>query len=223
MGTLGRKDEESHPQPPQRHAPAHTFRGRRHGRLQWLHGGVLWKLNRKLSFNISCSGGFKTPQINWSWKQGEGGSDAGRLEDSGESAMILREVPDSWHFAVQIKVPQSLAERTNQVWESLLELAECGNLNCKSDLQVVLQREAGERKIKIFQKLKKNPSPSQGCGALYWRRGSGSQIQRGDKSGGNYWPILQSKTAGAGQQTSRDRYGEQRQNFSDSRKQKIKI
>ena len=41
-------------------------------------------------------------------------------------------------FDVQIKVPQSLADRTNQVWESLLELAECGNVNCKSDLQVLL-------------------------------------------------------------------------------------
>ena len=36
-------------------------------------------------------------------------------------------------------MPLSLAEQSNKVWECLLELAECGNINCKSDLQVQLQ------------------------------------------------------------------------------------
>ena len=30
----------------------------------------------------------------------------------------------------------SLAQKTNSLWEPLLDLAECGNMNCKSDLQV---------------------------------------------------------------------------------------
>ena len=29
----------------------------------------------------------------------------------------------------------SLAHKTNSIWEPLLDLAECGNMNCKSDLQ----------------------------------------------------------------------------------------
>ena len=36
----------------------------------------------------------------------------------------------------QIGVPMSLAQKTNSLWEPLLDLAECGNMNCKSDLQV---------------------------------------------------------------------------------------
>ena len=35
----------------------------------------------------------------------------------------------------QIRVPMSLAHKTNSIWEPLLDLAECGNMNCKSDLQ----------------------------------------------------------------------------------------
>jgi len=35
-----------------------------------------------------------------------------------------------------VGVPLSLAQKTNQVWPVLLALAECGNINCKSDLQV---------------------------------------------------------------------------------------
>lgn len=35
-----------------------------------------------------------------------------------------------------VGVPLSLAKRSNTIWESLLDLAECGNINCKSDLQV---------------------------------------------------------------------------------------
>ena len=34
------------------------------------------------------------------------------------------------------RVPMSLAQKTNSIWEPLLDLAECGNMNCKSDLQV---------------------------------------------------------------------------------------
>ena len=36
----------------------------------------------------------------------------------------------------QVGVPLSLAKRSNSIWDTLLDLAECGNINCKSDLQV---------------------------------------------------------------------------------------
>ena len=32
----------------------------------------------------------------------------------------------------------SLVLKANSIWSHLLELAECGNINCKSDLQVKL-------------------------------------------------------------------------------------
>merc|ERR1712212_1248973 len=35
-----------------------------------------------------------------------------------------------------VGVPLQLAKKTNTLWPSLLELARCGNINCKSDLQV---------------------------------------------------------------------------------------
>jgi len=35
-----------------------------------------------------------------------------------------------------VGVPLQLAKKTNTLWPSLLELAHCGNINCKSDLQV---------------------------------------------------------------------------------------
>jgi len=35
-----------------------------------------------------------------------------------------------------VGVPLSLAKRANTVWDTLLELAAVGNINCKSDLQV---------------------------------------------------------------------------------------
>merc|ERR1712055_1241072 len=35
-----------------------------------------------------------------------------------------------------VGVPLQLAKKTNTLWPSLLELASCGNINCKSDLQV---------------------------------------------------------------------------------------
>jgi len=35
-----------------------------------------------------------------------------------------------------VGVPLSLAKRSNEMWSTLLDLAECGNINCKSDLQV---------------------------------------------------------------------------------------
>merc|ERR1712227_651530 len=38
-----------------------------------------------------------------------------------------------------IGVPMSLAVKTNKLWDSLLDLAECGNINCKSDLQVAVR------------------------------------------------------------------------------------
>eukprot|EP00092_Neocalanus_flemingeri_P021794 GFUD01023643.1.p1 GENE.GFUD01023643.1~~GFUD01023643.1.p1 ORF type:complete len:540 (-),score=166.13 GFUD01023643.1:93-1712(-) len=37
---------------------------------------------------------------------------------------------------IAVGVPLSLAKRSNSIWSTLLELAECGNINCKSDLQV---------------------------------------------------------------------------------------
>merc|ERR1719370_2093950 len=35
-----------------------------------------------------------------------------------------------------VGVPLQLATQTNTLWDSLWELAQCGNINCKSDLQV---------------------------------------------------------------------------------------
>jgi len=35
-----------------------------------------------------------------------------------------------------VGVPMNLAKKTNTLWPSLMELAKCGNINCKSDLQV---------------------------------------------------------------------------------------
>ena len=37
-----------------------------------------------------------------------------------------------------VGVPLSLATRANQLWDLLLELAHHGNINCKSDLQVIV-------------------------------------------------------------------------------------
>merc|ERR1712115_515738 len=35
-----------------------------------------------------------------------------------------------------VGVPLNLAVKANALWDSLWELAQCGNINCKSDLQV---------------------------------------------------------------------------------------
>ena len=102
VGALGWEDEESDPRPPQRHAPPHTSRGCRHRRIQWLHGAV--HSNRMKDY-ISFSGGFKTPQINWSWVQSKGGSHAGRSEDRGESQLLSIEVRDILLFRSKFRSP----------------------------------------------------------------------------------------------------------------------
>lgn len=37
-----------------------------------------------------------------------------------------------------VTVPFGLAQKANSVWPILIELAQVGNINCKSDLQVIL-------------------------------------------------------------------------------------
>jgi len=47
-----------------------------------------------------------------------------------------REVAMEAGLKTAVGVPLSLAKKSNEVWSILLNLAECGNINCKSDLQV---------------------------------------------------------------------------------------
>jgi len=50
-----------------------------------------------------------------------------------------REVAMQEGLKTAIGVPMSLVLKANSIWSHLLELAECGNINCKSDLQVAVR------------------------------------------------------------------------------------
>merc|ERR1719500_1447738 len=59
-----------------------------------------------------------------------------KLPKGTEEERAAREAAMQGGLQTAVGVPLALATRTNTLWPSLLELAECGNINCKSDLQV---------------------------------------------------------------------------------------
>jgi len=62
-----------------------------------------------------------------------------KLPKASEEEIKRRERAMQDGLKTAIGVPMSLAVKTNKIWESLLDLAECGNINCKSDLQVAVR------------------------------------------------------------------------------------
>merc|ERR1712032_404338 len=61
--------------------------------------------------------------------------EAMKLPKSSEAMIEARNKAMQEGLKTAIRVPMSLAHKTNSIWEPLLDLAECGNMNCKSDLQ----------------------------------------------------------------------------------------
>jgi len=62
-----------------------------------------------------------------------------KLPKNTNEEMKLREVAMQEGLKTAIGVPMSLVLKANSIWSHLLELAECGNINCKSDLQVAVR------------------------------------------------------------------------------------
>merc|ERR1719384_3094013 len=62
-----------------------------------------------------------------------------KLPKNTDAEVKIREEAMQDGLKTAIGVPMSLAQRCNLIWGSLLDLAECGNLNCKSDLQVAVR------------------------------------------------------------------------------------
>jgi len=65
--------------------------------------------------------------------------EAMKLPKSSEAMIEARNKAMQEGLKTAIRVPMSLAHKTNSIWEPLLDLAECGNMNCKSDLQVAVR------------------------------------------------------------------------------------
>jgi len=59
-----------------------------------------------------------------------------RLPKSTHEEKLVRDEAMQVGLRTAVSVPLSLARRANLVWNPMLELAKCGNINCKSDLQV---------------------------------------------------------------------------------------
>jgi len=59
-----------------------------------------------------------------------------KLPKGSEEEKKMREDAMQAGLKTAVGVPMGLAKQTNSLWKSLSELAKCGNINCKSDLQV---------------------------------------------------------------------------------------
>merc|ERR1712107_122374 len=59
-----------------------------------------------------------------------------KLPKSSQEEQEVREAAMQAGLKTAVGVPLQLAQKINTLWPSLLELAKCGNINCKSDLQV---------------------------------------------------------------------------------------
>jgi len=59
-----------------------------------------------------------------------------KLPKATEGERVAREAAMQAGLQTAVGVPLALATSTNTLWPSLWELAQCGNINCKSDLQV---------------------------------------------------------------------------------------
>lgn len=62
--------------------------------------------------------------------------EAMKLPKSSPEEREAREAAMQLGLKAAVGVPMQLACRANSLWDSLWELAQCGNINCKSDLQV---------------------------------------------------------------------------------------
>merc|ERR1711962_1101434 len=59
-----------------------------------------------------------------------------KLPKSSQEEQETRDAAMQAGLKTAVGVPLQLAQKINTLWPSLLELAKCGNINCKSDLQV---------------------------------------------------------------------------------------
>ena len=61
-----------------------------------------------------------------------------KLPKNSQAEKELRDQAMQDGLKTAVGVPMTLAKKTNSIWEPLLHLAECGNINCKSDLQAII-------------------------------------------------------------------------------------
>lgn len=59
-----------------------------------------------------------------------------KLPKNSEEEKTIRSLAMQAGLRTAVGVPLGLAKRTNSIWDELIQLANCGNINCKSDLQV---------------------------------------------------------------------------------------